>query len=111
MSFRKPASGVIFANKSLENDFNSMPNNNWLKKALIKSIADLKEDAFSGESIPKRLIPIFYIKKYNVDNLWWYSLPNAWRLIYMVITPSNKELLVSILEYFDHKNYGRRFKY
>jgi len=82
-----------------------------LKKALRKSIRDLKTNVFSGERISKKLIPKEYKQKYNIDNLWWFQLPNAWRLIYSVITPSNVEILALIVEYFDHKNYAKRFGY
>jgi len=111
MVLRKPAEGVIFANGRIEEEFNKLPLDNWLKKALLKAIGDLKENIFVGRSIPKRLIPKEYVKKYGLDNLWWYQLPNAWRLVYSVMTPSNKEILGMIVEYFNHKNYAKRFGY
>ena len=111
MRLKKRADGVIFADEKLEKAFESLSEEDWLKKALRKAIEDLKENVFAGESISKKLIPKEYKKKYRVDNLWWYPLPNAWRLIYFIITPSNVEILAVILEYFDHKNYTKRFKY
>ena len=39
-----------------------------------------------------------------------YDLPKGWRLIYSV-TRKGVEVLSIILEWFDHKNYERRFKY
>lgn len=111
MRLQKKADGVIFADEKLERAFESLSEEDWLKKALRKAIEDLKENVFAGENIPKKLIPKEYKNKYQVDNLWWYPLPNAWRLIYSVITPSNVEILAVILEYFDHKNYAKRFKY
>ena len=108
---QKRADGVVFADDSLERTFNALSEDDWLKKALRRAIFDLKENVFAGERIPKNLTPKEYKQKYAVDNIWWFPLPNSWRLIYSVITPSSTEILAVILEYFDHKNYARRFGY
>jgi hypothetical protein len=50
------------------------------------------------------------VKEYGITNLWKYDLPNAWRLIY-TIKEDEVTILNVILEWFDHKEYGRRFKY
>jgi hypothetical protein len=110
MGLKKPAKGVIFADDKVERAFNSLPENDWLKKAINKAIFDLKENAFCGEQIKKELIPKEYVKKYNINNLLWYPLPNAWRLVYS-ITGNAVEILAIIIEYFNHKNYERRFGY
>lgn len=111
MRLRKPANGVIFADDKIERAYNSLDDNDWLKKAIKKAIDNLKENIFFGERISKKQIPKEYKIKYGTDNLWWYPLPNAWRLVYSVITPSNVEILAMILEYFNHKDYERRFGY
>jgi hypothetical protein len=46
-----------------------------------------------------------------MNNLWKYDLPDGWRLIYTLSTPNKIEILAIILEWFDHKNYERRFGY
>ncbi len=46
----------------------------------------------------------------GIDNLFWHNLPKGWRLVYS-IAGNNVEVLAIIIEYFDHKNYERRFKY
>ena len=45
-----------------------------------------------------------------MKNLWKYDLPKGWRLIYSIV---NDEIVVVslILEWFDHKEYERKFKY
>ena len=64
----------------------------------------------AGIQIQKKLIPKEYITKYEIDNLWKYNLPNAWRLIYTVA--NNKVTVLSIvLEWMTHKEYEKRFKY
>ena len=110
MRLFKPASRVIFAEEKLEKEFLSLNEENWLKKALIRAIADFKENAFCGERIKKELIPKVYIQKYGIDNLLWYPLPNGWRLVYSVFSDNN-QLIAMIVEWFDHKNYERRFRY
>lgn len=110
MRLYKPADEVIFANEKIEKAFNSLKEDDWLKKAILRTIADLKENAFCGERIKKELIPKEYIKKYGIDNLLWYPLPNAWRLVYSVFA-TDKKITAMIVEYFDHKNYERRFGY
>lgn len=109
--FAKKADKVVFAEDSTEKAFNSLPKEDWLKKALQRAIKDLKENVFCGERIPKKLIPKVYLQKYRIDNLLWYPLPKGWRLVYSVIAPNNVEILAVIIEYFDHKNYERRFHY
>ena len=78
-----------------------------LLKAAFDSIA---QDAFGGIQIPKRLIPKEYIKKYDIDNLWKYNLPDAWRLLYSV-GKDGVVVLSIIIEWVDHKGYEKRFHY
>ena len=111
MRLIKPAKEIIFADDKIEKEFNSLPNNDWLKKALQRAIENFKQNAFSGERIRKEQIPKEYVQKYNIDNLLWYQLPNAWRLVYSIIASNKNEILVAIIEYFDHKNYERMFGY
>ncbi|MBD3253110.1 hypothetical protein GF386_05235 [Candidatus Pacearchaeota archaeon] len=106
----KKADGIIFAEDKTEEAFNSLPEEDWLKKAIKRAIDTLKENVFSGEKIRKELIPKEYIQKYNIDNLFWYKLSKGWRLVYSV-AGDDIEVLAIIIEYFDHKNYERRFKY
>ena len=104
-------SKVVFISDELEKDFNSLKEDDFIKKGLIRAIKDLKENAFCGIQIPKRLFPKEYVQKYNVNNLWKYDLPKGWRLLY-TITPENEvELISAILEWTDHKGYERRFGY
>ncbi len=81
-----------------------------LYEFLVRAFEDIEENAFCGIRIPKKLIPKEYKKKYEIDNLWKYNLPNAWRLLYSV---GKQELIVIsiVLEWLDHKNYDRKFGY
>lgn len=111
MGIMKPADGVSFAEVGLEKAFNSLAFNSPLKNSIFKAIKDLKENVFCGEPIKKEKIPKDYVKKYKINNLWWYPLSDAWRLVYSVVTPSNIEILAVIIDYYSHKDYERKFKY
>ena len=78
--------------------------------SINQTLDKIEKNAFSGVQIPKRLIPIVYAEKYGVTNLWKYDLPEGWRLIYS-ITRDTIIVVSLILEWFDHKNYERRFNY
>ena len=44
-------------------------------------------------------------------SIWKYDLPRGWRLLYTVAPNNEVELISAILEWFDHKDYERRFGY
>jgi hypothetical protein len=107
-------SRVVFADAKLKTVYENLQNlktedkklHEWLKRAFD----DLAQNAFCGTQIPKRQIPKMYIKRYGIDNLWKYNLPNAWRLLYSVAR--DEVLVISIiLEWLPHTEYERRFNY
>ena len=78
----------------------------WINRALD----DIEEDAFCSIQVPKKLIPKKYIQKYKIDNLWKYDLPKGWRLFYSIA--ESKIIIISIvIEWMNHKDYERKFKY
>jgi Txe/YoeB family toxin of Txe-Axe toxin-antitoxin module len=102
---------VSFADEKVKEAFEALKKENpELHKFIERAIEDLKRDSFCGIAIAKRLIPKVYIKKYNIDNLWKYDLPGAWRLLYSVAGDKIK-IVAIILEWLDHKEYERRFGY
>jgi len=104
-------SEVKFADEKIENDFYNLSKSDEIRKYIERAIKDLQINAFCGIQIPKRLIPEEYVQKYGVKNLWKYDLPDGWRLIYSITTPTKIEIVSLILEWFDHKDYERRFCY
>ncbi|MFT4326297.1 MAG: hypothetical protein ACMXYK_02240 [Candidatus Woesearchaeota archaeon] len=96
--------------KSLEKLKDSKTEDKKLLEWLERAFEDLEKDAFCGTQIPKKLFPKEYVQKYEIDNLWKYNLPNAWRLLYTV-QKGEVCVLSIILEWMTHKEYENRFKY
>lgn len=72
------------------------------KEAFLK----LKE----GDNSEKELFRFINQAMNNIENLWKYDLPNAWRLIYSI--RGGKAVVISIiLEWLSHKDYEKRFNY
>jgi len=108
-------STIIFADEKIKQTLQKLKESTTEDKKvyewLVRAFEDLEKDAFSGVQISKRLIPKEYQKKFGkLDNLWKYNLPDAWRLIYTV-QRDQVVILSVILEWMDHKEYERRFKY
>ncbi len=105
---------VAFINQKLKKDFESLEKGKFEDKKLFRyiqrAIDDLKKNPLAGVKVPKDIWPKEYIRKYSLTNLWKYDLPNAWRLIYTLETDEIK-IISFILDWFDHKNYERKFKY
>lgn len=79
---------------------------NHVKNAL----RNIRDDPVCGIKLSNKLIPRIWIKKYGINNLYKYNLPNAWRLLYSLVG-GKIEILAIVLGCMDHKNYERRFNY
>jgi len=101
---------VVFVESNLEKSFNELKDADPLKKGIIKAIREVQENSFAGRNVKKDLIPKEIIKKYNINNLWIYNLPNGWRMLY-VLTSSEIRIIAVILEWMNHKDYERLFKF
>ena len=77
---------------------------------LNRAFDDLEKNPACGIKIPRGLWPEYYVKKFEVDNLWKYNLPDGWRLIY-TIDAKEVRIFAIMLEWMDHKDYERRFRY
>lgn len=110
----KLPSTLRFADEKIKEAFYKLEQGDNSEKEIFKIINqafdNIEENAFCGVQLTKRLIPREYIEKYCIKNLWKYDLPKGWRLIYSI---TNDEIVVVslILEWFDHKDYERRFNY
>ncbi|MFH0874430.1 MAG: hypothetical protein V1859_00700 [archaeon] len=107
-------SNIRFADEKIKEAFYKLECGDNSEKDLFKiinqALDNIENNAFSGIQIPKRLIPKDYIEKCQVKNLWKYDLPRGWRLIYS-ITRDEIVVVSLVLEWFDHTEYERKFKY
>ena len=102
---------IVFVDESLEKSFNELKEEDPIKKSIIRAIKALKEDAFSGRNVKKNLIPKSLIQKYGINNLWIFNLPDGWRMLY-VLTPSEEvQIIAVILDWMNHKDYEKLFKF
>ncbi|MBT7101992.1 hypothetical protein HN935_00595 [archaeon] len=100
-----------FIDRSLEEAFNIIDNNDPTKKALIRAIKDIKENCYCGRNVRKKLIPRRLIDKYKINNLWIYNLPSAWRLLYSLTNSGEVKLVAVVLDWMNHKDYEKLFKF
>ena len=104
-------SKVNFADKELKNTFEKLKTEDeMLFKEIENALESIKKDVFFGRNVKKKLIPKELIKKYEIDNLWIYNLRKDWRLLYSV-TGNDVEILAIILDWMNHKDYERLFKF
>ena len=105
---------VLFIDRKTKEEYESLKDGRFEDKVLFSSlmnaIEELKNNHDAGIKIQKSLWPGIYLTKFQINNLWKYNLPGGWRLIYTI--EANEIRIVSIiLEWFDHKEYEKRFKY
>ncbi|KHO49786.1 MAG: hypothetical protein QT01_C0002G0070 [archaeon GW2011_AR6] len=62
-------SKVVFISEELEKGFNELNGDDPIKKGTVRAIKDLRENAFCGIQVPKRLFPKGYVQKYGINNL------------------------------------------
>jgi len=104
---------IVFADEKVKEAFDKIKNSPDEKRLyghLMRAFKDIEENPSAFIRIRYKLIPKEYIKKYQIDNLWKYDLPNGWRLLYS-LGRDEIEIIAIILEWMDHKNYERRFGY
>ena len=97
---------VAFADALLKKAFEELEKGKYEEQQLAaflkRAIDDLKNNPFCGVKIPSNLWPKEYVRKYNIDNLRKYDLPDGWRLIYS-IRGNEIEIISVIIEWCSHK--------
>jgi len=99
--------------KQLENEIKQGKKINEKEYKLIcKGIKILKQDFRQGSHISKKNQGAYeyFVKKYNVKNLWKLDVSRDWRLIY-TIEGNEVEVISFILESLSHKEYERKLGY
>jgi len=107
-------SRIFFAEEKIKKELEELKNGKTEEQELFyflnQAFENLKQNAFCGTQIPKKLIPKEYLSNYNITNLWKYNLPNAWRIIYS-IGKEGVQVVSIVLEWMNHPEYERRFHY
>ena len=104
---------VAFIDEGLKKSFLELREGKFEERKLFefisRAIEDLRRNPFCGIRIQNKLIPKEY-KKYEIDNLWKYDLPNAWRLLYTIVG-NNVKIVGVLLSWMNHKDYEKLFGY
>ena len=104
-------SKVIFVDKELKEAFEKLKiEDERLFKEIENALNTIKQNAFFGRNVKKKLIPKELIQKYKISNLWIYNLRKDWRLLY-TITNNGVEVLAIVLDWMNHKDYEKLFKF
>lgn len=90
--------------------YSQLPRTAPLKAQLDDAMDLLKKNPDTGNRIKTRMWPAKYVKKYNINNLYRYSLGSGWRMIYTIIGQQGRINCV-MLEVLDHRNYDKLFGY
>ena len=104
-------SRVIFVVESLKKAFSDLKDRDKrLYKEIEKALGDIKQNAFCGRSVRKKLIPKRFVEKYDITNLWIYNLRKDWRLLYS-LADDEIEVIALVLDWMNHKDYEKLFKF
>lgn len=102
---------IIFADIKLKETFKNLEcSDKKFYDEIEKSLIEIKQDKYCGRQVIKKLIPKSIIQKYQINNLWIYNLRSGWRLLYS-LTNNEIEILALILDWMNHKDYERLFKF
>ncbi|HRZ85597.1 MAG TPA: hypothetical protein P5277_02345 [Candidatus Paceibacterota bacterium] len=76
---------IVFANDSLEREFNSLEEDSDLKNFIKRALKDICQNAFCGIQLRKNQIPLEYLQKYKITNLWKYEPEGHTRDLIIII--------------------------
>ena len=105
--------GVVkFGDEKLKEAFESLKIiDKDLYDQIDKATDEISKNVFCGRSVKKKLIPKELTNKYGFNNLWIYNLRSGWRLLYSVTSPDKIQILAIVLDWMNHKDYERLFKF
>lgn len=90
--------------------YNSLDKNSEEYKRISGCLELVREDRQVGTKVGKDKFPDYYVKKYEITNVYKVNIGDC-RLSYTIIA-ENKKKIACILEYFPtHKAYSKRFGY
>ncbi|MBU2053099.1 MAG: hypothetical protein KJ721_02555 [Nanoarchaeota archaeon] len=105
--------GIIkFTDENLKEAFEILKETDKdLYNQIDKATDEIRKNVFCGRNVKKKLIPREFSRKYGIDNLWIYNLRSGWRLLYSVSSPDKVQILAIVLNWMNHKDYERLFKF
>ena len=103
---------VKFGDEKLKEAFENLKNfDSELYDQIDKAADEISRNVFCGRNVKKKLIPKEIVHKHGLDNLWIYNLRSGWRLLYSVTSPDKIQILAIVLDWMNHKDYERLFKF
>lgn len=109
MGIRKKSQGIDFIDEKTKKAFDELKEiDSELYNHLVRAFNDILNNAFCDVQIRKKLFPIKYG---DLNNLWKYNLPGAWRLLYTIKAPNKIQIISVILDWMNHKDYEKLFKF
>jgi len=105
--------GIIkFIDKNLKEAFEIIKETDKdLHSQIDKATDEISKNVFCGRNVRKKLIPREFSRKYRINNLWIYNLRSGWRLLYSVSSPDKVQILAIVLDWMNHKDYEKLFKF
>ncbi|HLC86719.1 MAG TPA: hypothetical protein VJH65_00365 [Candidatus Nanoarchaeia archaeon] len=101
---------IVFAEKKLKSAFEDIKEKDKeVYRQIEKAFEEISRNVFCGRNVKKNLIPKRFIKKYSINNLWIYNLPQGWRMLYSIATPDKIEIIALVLDWINHKDYEKLF--
>ena len=103
---------IKFADRKLKEAFKDLKETDKdLYTQIDRATDEISKNIFCGRNVKKKLIPKSLIQKYGLNNLWIYNLKSAWRLLYSVTSPDKVQILAIVLDWMNHKDYERLFRF
>ena len=81
-------------------------------RSIQQKIELIKQNPHYGEPVSKKLIPVEWIQKYGIHNLFHVELANYWRLMYSLVRSMNEnEIIAFVLNISSHPEYDKKMGY
>ncbi len=86
------------------------PTYDQILKSINKAIICIKDNPYYGDIIPKKYLNKDIIRTYKTNKILRIELVGFWRLLY-TIRGDEVRVIAFILDFMDHEEYSRLFKY
>ena len=105
-------SKAVFISVELRDFLETLDSNHRFRKWIYADMKNaLLQNMWAGQLIRKTKIPLYYIEKYGVNNLYRYSHPEGYRSCYTITKTEDGTLCPHILDLKSHSEYEKIFGY